>query len=193
MRQSCCIVCWSSNCPYCAYSMMTRCTEFLGDHVSKVVVRTNKNSWSNSIASEKGNGYRDLRPTSTGSFSHSSFLPTGRLPWNGRLANQGLMSSIHYNDVIMSAMAFQFTSLTIVYSTAYSRRIKETSRLRVTDLCGGIHRWPLNSPHKGPVTRKIFPFDDSIEKTSNWYHASESMLIDCQPNKFCQPDKPGRN
>ena len=27
---------------------------------------------------------------------------------------------------------------------------------------GGIHRWPVNSPHKGPVTRKMFPFDDVI-------------------------------
>ena len=26
----------------------------------------------------------------------------------------------------------------------------------------GIHRWPVNSPHKRPVTRKIFPFDDVI-------------------------------
>ena len=26
----------------------------------------------------------------------------------------------------------------------------------------GIHRWPLNSPHKGPVARKMFPFDDVI-------------------------------
>ena len=26
----------------------------------------------------------------------------------------------------------------------------------------GIHRWPVNSPHKGPVTRKRFPFDDVI-------------------------------
>ena len=27
---------------------------------------------------------------------------------------------------------------------------------------GGIHRWPVNSPHRGPVTRKMFPFDDVI-------------------------------
>ena len=27
---------------------------------------------------------------------------------------------------------------------------------------GGFHRWPVNSPHKGPVTRKMFPFDDVI-------------------------------
>ena len=26
----------------------------------------------------------------------------------------------------------------------------------------GIHRWPVNSPHKGTVTRKMFPFDDVI-------------------------------
>ena len=26
----------------------------------------------------------------------------------------------------------------------------------------GFHRWPVNSPHKGPVTRKMFPFDDVI-------------------------------
>ena len=26
----------------------------------------------------------------------------------------------------------------------------------------GIHRWPLNFPHKGPVTRRMFPFGDVI-------------------------------
>ena len=26
----------------------------------------------------------------------------------------------------------------------------------------GIHRWPVNSPHKGSVTRKKLPFDDVI-------------------------------
>ena len=43
------------------------------------------------------------------------------------------------------------------YSTVYSRcRSKKTSMLRVTGLCAG------NSPHKRPVTWKIFPFDDVI-------------------------------
>ena len=44
----------------------------------------------------------------------------------------------------------------------FRRRSKKTPKLRVTGLCGGIHRWPVNSPHKGPVTRKMFPFDDVI-------------------------------
>ena len=32
----------------------------------------------------------------------------------------------------------------------------------------GIHKWPLNSPHKWPVTRKMFPFDDVIIVDNNF-------------------------
>ena len=42
----------------------------------------------------------------------------------------------------------------------FRQRSKKTSKLRVTGFVRGIHRWPVNSPHKGPVTRKMFPFDD---------------------------------
>ena len=69
----------------------------------------------------------------------------------------------HYNDVIMSAMASQITSLTIVYSTVYSgadqRKHQNSASLAFV---WGIHRWPVNSPRKWPVTRKMFPFDDVI-------------------------------
>ena len=44
----------------------------------------------------------------------------------------------------------------------FRRRSKKTSKLRVTGLCVGNSPWPVNSPHKGPVTRKMFPFDDVI-------------------------------
>ena len=44
----------------------------------------------------------------------------------------------------------------------FRRRWKKTSKLRVTGFVKGIHRWPVNSTHKGPVTRKILPFDDVI-------------------------------
>ena len=33
----------------------------------------------------------------------------------------------------------------------------------------GIHREPVNSPHKGPVTRKMFPFDDV--RWMSWYNS----------------------
>ena len=44
----------------------------------------------------------------------------------------------------------------------FGRRSKKTSKLCVTGLCAGSSPGPVNSPHKGPVTRKIFPFDDVI-------------------------------
>ena len=44
----------------------------------------------------------------------------------------------------------------------FRRRSKKTSKLRVTGLCAGNSPGPVNSPHKGPVTRKMLPFDDVI-------------------------------
>ena len=59
-------------------------------------------------------------------------------------------------------MASQITGLTIVYSTVYSMRKKtHQSSASLAFVCG-IHRWPMNSPHKGPVTREMFPFDDAV-------------------------------
>ena len=43
-----------------------------------------------------------------------------------------------------------------LFNCCFRRRSKETSELRVTGLCEAIHRWPVNSPHKVPVTRKCF-------------------------------------
>ena len=45
-------------------------------------------------------------------------------------------------------------------------RSKKTSKLRVTGLCAGNSPGPVNSPHKWPVTRKMFPFDDVIMNTN---------------------------
>ena len=173
----------------------------------------------------------------------------------------------HYDDVIMSAMASQITSLTIVYSTVYSgadqrkhqssallalcveftgdrwiprtkgqwrgkcfhlmtsscctkpsicgasvqyllfvsngdacstpassvsnhqphdcllnrlftRRSKKTSKLRVTGLCE--RNSPVNSAHKGPVTRKMFPFDDVI-----MLHEAIDMRCKCTVPLVC--------
>ena len=68
-----------------------------------------------------------------------------------------------YNDVMMSAMVSRITSLTIVYLSVYSGA-DQRIHLSPASLAfvRGIHRWPVNSSHKGPVTRKMFPFDDVI-------------------------------
>ena len=72
-------------------------------------------------------------------------------------------NTMHYDDVIMGAMASQITSLTIVYTTVYSdadqRKHQSSASLAFVR---GIHQGPVNSPHKWPVTRKMSPFDDVI-------------------------------
>ena len=63
----------------------------------------------------------------------------------------------------MGTIASQITSLTIVYSTVYSdadqRKHQSSASLAFVRV---IQRGPVNSPHKWPVTRKMFPFDDVI-------------------------------
>ena len=70
---------------------------------------------------------------------------------------------VHYNDVIMSVMASQIPGVSIVYSTVCScaARRKHQSHASLT-FVRGMHRSPVDFPHKGTVTRKMFPFDDVI-------------------------------
>ena len=66
-------------------------------------------------------------------------------------------TKLDYNDVTMSAIASQITSLTIVYSIVHSgadqRKHQSPASLVFVR---GIHRLPVNSPQKEPVTRKFF-------------------------------------
>ena len=63
----------------------------------------------------------------------------------------------------MGEIVSQITSLAIIYSTVYSdadqRKHQSSASLAFVR---GIHRGPVNSPHKWPVTRKMFPFNDVI-------------------------------
>ena len=63
----------------------------------------------------------------------------------------------------MSAITSQITSFTIVYSNVYlgtdQRKYQSSAPMAYVQ---GIHRGSVNSPHKGPVMRKMFPFDDVI-------------------------------
>ena len=65
----------------------------------------------------------------------------------------------------MGTIASHITSLTIVYSSVYSgtdqRKHQSSASLAFVR---GIHRWSVNSTHKRPVTRKMFPFDDVMMK-----------------------------
>ena len=74
---------------------------------------------------------------------------------------------IHYIDVVMSAMTSQITGVSVVYSTICSGADQRKYQSSVSlVLLREIHRSPVNSPHKGPVTPKMLPFDDVIMQTN---------------------------
>ena len=63
----------------------------------------------------------------------------------------------------MGAIASQITSLTIVYSTVYSDTDQRNHQSSTSlAFVRGIHQGPVTAPHKWPVARKMFPFDDVI-------------------------------
>ena len=71
----------------------------------------------------------------------------------------------HYSEVIMSVMPSQITGVKIVYSIvcveADQRKHQSSTSLAFVR---GIHWWPVNSLHKGPVMRKMLSSDNVIMK-----------------------------
>ena len=90
------------------------------------------------------------------------------------------LRSTHYSDFIMGAMASQITSLTIVYSTVYSRRrSKKTSKHRVTGLRAG------NSPVTGEFPAQMA---SNAENVSIWWR---HLVCEKSRNfKWSYPDIP---
>ena len=71
----------------------------------------------------------------------------------------------------------------------FRRRSTKTSKLRVTGLCEGNSPVKANSPHKGLVSRKMFPFDDviiqSITSSHTWRQCKQ--YIKCAPVYWLKP------
>ena len=97
-----------------------------------------------------------------------------KLLWNRSIGQQSsctLGSSLafswylYYGDAIMGAITSQITSLTIVCSTADSDADQRKHQSSASLVFVRVHRGPVNSPHKWPVTRKMFPFDDGIMRS----------------------------
>ena len=70
---------------------------------------------------------------------------------------------LHFSDIILSAMTSQITRVSTVCPTvcpSADQRLPQSSASLV--FVWEIHWWSVDSPHKGPVIRKMFPFDDVI-------------------------------
>ena len=63
----------------------------------------------------------------------------------------------------------------------FRRRSKKTSNSASLAFVWGIHRGPVNSPHKWPVTRKMFPFDNVIMMMVTWVDVRDSDRSDFRP------------
>ena len=69
----------------------------------------------------------------------------------------------HYSDVIMSKVSSQIPGVSMVCSAVYlGVDQRKHQRSASVPFVRGIQRWHMNSPHKGPVARKMFPYDDVI-------------------------------
>ena len=94
----------------------------------------------------------------------------------------------HYSAVIMGMMESQITSLSIVYSTicsgAYQRKHLSAAAMAFVR---GIHRCPVNSPSKWPITPKMFPFDDVM------YFANDNRVVKRLDCKSLQSPKTRRH
>ena len=84
----------------------------------------------------------------------------------------------HYGDVIRGMVVSQIIILTTVYSTVYwgadQRKHQSSTSLAFV---WGIHRSPVNSPHKWPVTWKMFSFDDVIMSDLKMQYLHHMALI----------------
>ena len=75
----------------------------------------------------------------------------------------GVTNPLRWRHNGHDGVSSQITSITIIYSNVLSGADKRKHHSSASlAFVRGIHRWPVNSPHKWPVTRKMFPFDDVI-------------------------------
>ena len=96
-------------------------------------------------------------------FISLGFVCVMKVRWYGK------ESTYHYRDVIMSTLVSQITSASIVYSRVCSGAAQRKHRSSASlAFVRGIHRWLVNSSHKGPVTRKYFLLMTSSCET--WFH-----------------------
>ena len=107
----------------------------------------------------------------TGTFKlaedHGLWCPGSLSPLRWHHNGRDSVSNHHPHDCLLNRL--------------FRRRSKKHQSSASLAFVPGIHRGPVNSPHKWPVTRKIFPFDDVIltksssAKIFTWYRINKSL------------------
>ena len=156
--------------------LSNRCM-FIARHQDAYTSHSNDFSWMDSHSNQTSHKHRNH-------WLNTTFSPL----WVAIIWGNKYLHFYHCRDVIMGAISPQITSLTIVYSTVYSDadQRKHQSSASLAFLWGTL-QGPVNSPHKLPVTRKMFPFDDVImflpDVTGTWRwnppHRRQDSFILC--------------
>ena len=72
----------------------------------------------------------------------------------------GYAAGYHYDDVTWTSWVSNHRSFHCLFNSLCGPTSKKHQSPRYWPFVRGIHRWPVNSPHRGPVTHKKLPFDD---------------------------------
>ena len=102
--------------------------------------------------------------------SGNGWMPSGNKPLHKLMADPNVTLHWRHND---HGSVSNHQPHGCLLNRLLRRRSKKTSKLRVTGHCAGNSPGPVNSPHKGPVTRKMVPFNDVI---MNPYLSSYSII-----------------
>ena len=99
------------------------------------------------------------------------------------LVDTGDICCHYWQHILVSSLASQITSFEIVYSTVYSSADQRKHQSSASGLCVGNSPEPVNSPHKGPVTRKMFPLMTSsyISKKLPKGFLGTKVITSCHP------------
>ena len=87
-------------------------------------------------------------------FDISSFIST-------QIVRNSLRASLQWRRNGRDAVS-NHQSHDCLLNRLFGRKRKKISKLRALAFVRAIQRWPVNSPHTWPITRKVFPFDDVI-------------------------------
>ena len=123
-------------------------------------------------------------------YIYVAFLTSDRDCVNPSMSQLLAIGALHYSDVIMDAIVSQIISLTIVYSAVYSDDQRKHQSSASLAFVWGIHREPVNSPHKWPVTRKKVSIWWRHHGMSAWVrilHQSSKPSVDSFMNVYVFP------
>ena len=107
---------------------------------------------------------------------HLNYSATPLEAWQAAHDTQLWPQDRHNSDVIWISWVTGKSTVCSTIST-HQRKYQNPASLA---LVRGIHRWPVDSPHKGPLMWKIFPLDDVIMRKVvaelNIVHSSDCLL-----------------